>query len=167
MRWHSIKKGVFGISKELQFRFSNNGKLYASPCTGRERELLWRGKGSWEGYSTLRLWLLLAEFFPGKKRSLFWWGSFGLPRWHSRKESAYLSKRCRFYPWPRKNPWRKKQQPTPVFLPGEFHGQRILAPQSMGHKRVRHKARKQHTLLLQGMRAPLTGSLTLIGVAVY
>jgi len=39
-----------------------------------------------------------------------------------------------------------------------------LAPQSMGHKRVRHKARKQHTLLLQGMRAPLTGSLTLIGV---
>ena len=68
MRWHSIKKGVFGISKELQFRFSNNGKLYASPCTGRERELLWRGKGSWEGYSTLRLWLLLAELFPGKKR---------------------------------------------------------------------------------------------------
>ena len=24
-------------------------------------------------------------------------------------------------------PWRRKWQPTPVFLPGEFHGQRSLA----------------------------------------
>jgi len=24
------------------------------------------------------------------------------------------------------NPWRRKWQPTPVFLPGEFHGQRLL-----------------------------------------
>ena len=23
-------------------------------------------------------------------------------------------------------PWRRARQPTPVFLPGEFHGQRIL-----------------------------------------
>ena len=26
-----------------------------------------------------------------------------------------------------KFPWRRKWLPTPVFLPGEFHGQRILA----------------------------------------
>ena len=26
-----------------------------------------------------------------------------------------------------KIPWRKEWQPNPVFLPGEFHGQRILA----------------------------------------
>ena len=26
--------------------------------------------------------------------------------------------------WVKKIPWRKKWQPTPVFLPGEFHGQR-------------------------------------------
>ena len=25
------------------------------------------------------------------------------------------------------NPWRRKWQPTPVFLPGEFHGERNLA----------------------------------------
>ena len=25
-----------------------------------------------------------------------------------------------------KNPWRRECQPTPVFLPGEFHGQRSL-----------------------------------------
>ena len=28
--------------------------------------------------------------------------------------------------WVRQIPWRKKQQPTPAFLPGEFHGQRSL-----------------------------------------
>ena len=27
----------------------------------------------------------------------------------------------------RKIPWRRKWQPTPVILPGEFHGQRRLA----------------------------------------
>jgi len=26
-----------------------------------------------------------------------------------------------------KIPWRRKWQPTPVFLPGKFHGQRSLA----------------------------------------
>ena len=30
----------------------------------------------------------------------------------------------RFDPWIRKIPWRRKWQPIPVFLPGEFHGQR-------------------------------------------
>ena len=31
-----------------------------------------------------------------------------------------------FYPWVRKIPWRREWQPTPVFLPGEFHVQRSL-----------------------------------------
>ena len=26
-----------------------------------------------------------------------------------------------------KDPWRREWQPTPIFLPGEFHGQRSLA----------------------------------------
>jgi len=33
----------------------------------------------------------------------------------------------RFDPWFGKIPWRKAWQPTPVLLPGEFHGQRSLA----------------------------------------
>ena len=52
-----------------------------------------------------------------------------LPRWLSGKESACQCsgcKRCRFYPWVRKIPWRKKQQPTSVFLLGKSHGQRSL-----------------------------------------
>ena len=31
-----------------------------------------------------------------------------------------------FNPWVRKIPWRRKWQPTPVLLPGIFHGQRSL-----------------------------------------
>ena len=36
------------------------------------------------------------------------------------------ARRPRFDPSVRKIPWRRKWQPTPVFLPGEFHGQRSL-----------------------------------------
>ena len=32
----------------------------------------------------------------------------------------------RFDPWVWKIPWRREWLPTPVFLPGEFHGQRSL-----------------------------------------
>ena len=35
-------------------------------------------------------------------------------------------KRCGCNPWVRKIPWRRKWQPTSLFLPGEFHGQRSL-----------------------------------------
>ena len=31
-----------------------------------------------------------------------------------------------FDPWVRKIPWRRKWQPTPVFLPGEYRGLRSL-----------------------------------------
>ena len=31
------------------------------------------------------------------------------------------------FSWVRKIPWRREWLPTPVFLPGEFHGQRSLA----------------------------------------
>ena len=33
----------------------------------------------------------------------------------------------KFNPWVRKIPWRRKWQPTPVFSPGKYHGQRSLA----------------------------------------
>ena len=52
-----------------------------------------------------------------------------LPKWCSGKESAWQCRRCRrrgFDPWVGKIPWRRKWQPTPVFLPGESHGQRNL-----------------------------------------
>ena len=54
----------------------------------------------------------------------------GIPTWLSRKESTCWCRRCRrrrLDPWVRKNPWRRKWQLTPVFLPGESRGQRSLA----------------------------------------
>ena len=40
-------------------------------------------------------------------------------------------------PGSRRFPWRRKWQPTPVFLPGEYHGQRILVGySSWGHKEL-------------------------------
>ena len=41
-------------------------------------------------------------------------------------------------PWVRKILWRRKWQPTPVFLPGEFHEQRSLTGHSPWSHRVRH-----------------------------
>ena len=47
------------------------------------------------------------------------------------KESASLQcGRLRFDPWVGKIPWRREWLPTPVFLPGEFHGKRSLASYS-------------------------------------
>ena len=41
-----------------------------------------------------------------------------------------------FHPWVGKMAWRRKWQPTPVFLPEKFHGQRIPAGYSpWGHKK--------------------------------
>ena len=47
----------------------------------------------------------------------------------SGKESTCQCRRCKrrgFNSWFGKILWRRKRQPTPVFLPGEFHGKRSL-----------------------------------------
>ena len=53
-----------------------------------------------------------------------------VPRWLSGKGSARKRRRVKrlgFTPWVRKIPWRRKWQPTPVFLPGKSHGQRSVS----------------------------------------
>ena len=54
-----------------------------------------------------------------------YWCSF--PGSPSGKASACPQMRPRFDPWVRKILWRRKWLSTPVFLPGESHGQRSLA----------------------------------------
>ena len=55
-------------------------------------------------------------------------------------ESAWQCRRGQrwgFKPWVWKIPWRRKWQPTPVFLPGESQGQRSLVGYSpRGHKEL-------------------------------
>ena len=53
----------------------------------------------------------------------------GLPWCLSGKESTCQwrsHRRLKFHPWVREIPWRRKWQPTPVFLPGKSHWQRNL-----------------------------------------
>ena len=50
-------------------------------------------------------------------------------------KNLLIKQEPRFNPWVGKIPWRKKGQPTPVSLPGEFHRQKSLASYSpQGHK---------------------------------
>ena len=57
----------------------------------------------------------------------------GFPGGDSGKEPTCQCRRCKicgFNPWVGKIPWRRAWQPTPVFLPGESHGQQSLAGSS-------------------------------------
>ena len=64
------------------------------------------------------------------------------PRWLSAKESADQCKRCRkcsFNSFIRKIPWRRKWQPTPVFLPRKIPWmEEPGGPKSIGLQRARH-----------------------------
>ena len=51
----------------------------------------------------------------------------GFSQWLIGREFACIgvvTEDCGFAPWVGKIPWRRAWQPTPVFLPGESHGQR-------------------------------------------
>ena len=83
----------------------------------------------------------------------------GLPWWLNGKESTCQSRRRRFDPWVGKICWRRKWQPTPVFLPGTFHEQRSLSgygPQ--GRKRLTHNLatkKQQHLFIYLSIYLPI------------
>ena len=64
------------------------------------------------------------QFF--RDRLHFWILVIMLPWWLSGKESTCHCRRHGFDSWVEKIPWRRERRPTPVFLPGESHGQRSL-----------------------------------------
>ena len=109
---------------------NSEGKMYGTLCLETRvwmwevpKTALWFLSWSFLGMSSIerqiwdrgqRSWLLFEHSFP---------------RWLSSKESACQCRRhrrCRFNPWVRKIPWRRKWQ-LPWVLPGKFHGQRSLA----------------------------------------
>ena len=77
-----------------------------------------------------------------------WWAAvYGVAQSRTRLKQLSSSssswcrkhRRCRFSLWVGTIPWRRKRQPTPVFLPGKSHGQKGLVDCSPGGwKRVGH-----------------------------
>ena len=81
---------------------------------------------------------------------IFFYDQIGLLRWLSGKELTCQCRRgwrLRFNPWVRKIPWKRKWQPTPVLLPGEFHGQRSYSP--WGHRVGHDLATKEQQWMSQ------------------
>ena len=69
-------------------------------------------------------------------------------------------RRHRFDPWVRKIPWRRAWQPTPVFLPGESHGQRSLVDYSpWGHKESDMSEVTEHACTHRAYLKPTTWKL--------
>ena len=91
--------------------FLELGYTPTGPCLAQGPGLTWKTKAGSQPWEA-----------PG--------GSYG-------KESACQGRRPGFDPWVRNIPWRWAWQPTPVFLPGESHGQRSLAGyRPWGHKEL-------------------------------
>ena len=78
----------------------------------------------------------------GRKSSSFYHlleATIGLPRWLSGKEPGSQCRRHGCDPWIRKIPWRRKWQPTPVFLAWRIPWtEKPGGLQSIGSQRVRH-----------------------------
>ena len=74
--------------------------------------------------TTILSWSVISDLFtpsPGSR--------VGVPGGASGKEPTCQCRRLQrhgFDPWVRKVPWRRKWQPTPVYLPGKSQGQRAL-----------------------------------------
>ena len=105
-------------------------------CPVRGFWLLWH----WEVMS-LYSWGHGEDSDSGSEKPVSWeviiW-VLGFPDGAGGKEPGCQCKRherCGFNPWVGKIPWRRKWQPTPVFLSGEFQGQRsLLGSNARGHK---------------------------------
>ena len=72
--------------------------------------------------------------------------------------------------WVRKIPWRREWQPTPVFVPGEFHGQSRLVCYSLWACKVSHDwATNTHfsNSDVKGSRSVMSDSLRPYGLYAY
>ena len=69
-----------------------------------------------------------------------------LPWWLRQWSVCLQCRRPGFNPWVGKIPWRRKWQPTPVLLPGKFHGQRSLVGYSPWDGKESDTTERLHSL---------------------
>ena len=85
----------------------------------------------------------------------FLW-DWGFPGGLEGKSVCLQCRRPGFDPWVRKIPWRWKGQPTPVLLPGKFHGWRSLAGYSPWDHKESDMTERPHTFFETGMKTDLS-----------
>ena len=90
--------------------------------------------GTWKKGFRLGFWLILIAYAIWK----------GFPPSSVSKESACNAEDMGSIPGSGRSPWRRKWQPTPVFLPGESHGQRNLAGYSPWGRKSRTRLSDFH-----------------------
>ena len=110
---------------------------------------------AWRVPWTEGAWYRVTKGLTQLKRLSMYTHTYGedwVPWWLSREESACQCRRLGFDPWVGKISLRRKEQPTPVFLPGEFHGHKSLVGYSpwgfkesdMTEQRLNNKWRGPH-----------------------
>ena len=100
----------------------------------------------WPKYWSFSFSIIPSKEIPGLISFIFIFFHSWLPWWLRWQRIHLQCRRPSFKPWVGKFPWRMKWQPTPVFLPGQAHGQRSLAGySSWGHKQLEMTEQLTHT----------------------
>ena len=119
---------------------SNSSRPHGLQPTGLLHPWDFPGKGTGLGCHCL-LWLLIINANINEHTHTHTHTHtyiYGLPWWLRQLRIWLQCRRPRFNPWIRKISWRTEWLPTPVFLSGEFHGERSLVGYSSWGHRVGH-----------------------------
>ena len=128
---HGVVKSRLDTTERLYFHFSlsctgeGNGKPLQCCCLENPRD----GGAWWAAvYGVAQSRTRLKRLSSSSSLLLL-----GLPWGLSGKNppASAETERLGLKPWVRGIPWRRRWQPSPVFLPGESHGQRSLAGYSL------------------------------------
>ena len=83
-----------------------------------------------------------------------------LPWWLTWLSVCLKCGRPRFDPWVRKIPWRRKWQPSPVFLPGESHGWSLAGYSPWGRKKL-DMTERLHIMIITYMESKTHNKLVI------
>ena len=128
------------LSEEPQDSFPKQLPQFTFP------PVLCEGSSMFTFFPALAVFLIEDHPCPceGSAPSLWFWPAF--PSWLQASPVAQMVESAQKI-WVRQIPWSKERQPTPAFLPGEFHGQRSLAGYSPCYHRESDMAKATNAFL--------------------